>query len=98
MGSSPPAPANNKSQGKAPWLLLLARDRGLEVGAVLNDSLNGCQIRERPRRAGRAASHSPPAPAKNRQVSTEACRFYFFTITSSLFTKNFCRFLASNRY
>ena len=30
---------------------------------------------------------SPSAPAKNRQVSTEACRFYFFTLHSSLFTK-----------
>ena len=32
---------------------------GFEVGAVVNDSLNGCQSRERPRRAVRAASHNP---------------------------------------
>ena len=38
----------------------------LEVGAEVNDSPVDCQSRERPRRAVRAASHSPPAPAKNK--------------------------------
>ena len=39
----------------------------------------------------RAVSSNLTAPAKNRQVSTEACRFYFFTINSSLFTLLFSK-------
>ena len=33
-----------------------------------------------------AAGSSPVTRTRNRQVSTETCRFYFFTINSSLFT------------
>ena len=34
---------------------------------------------------------------KNRQASVETCRFYFFTLHSSLFTQTSCRFLVSNK-
>ena len=37
------------------------------------------------------------ACAKNRQVSTEACRFYFFTLHSSLFTYSLSIFGGSNK-
>ena len=35
--------------------------------------------------------------SKNRQDSSESCRFYLLPIHSSLFPKNTCRFLESNR-
>ena len=35
--------------------------------------------------------------AKNRHSSTEECRFYLLPIHSSLFPKNTCRFLESNK-
>ena len=40
---------------------------------------------------------SPTGGAKNRQGSTESCRFYLLPIHSSLFPKNTCRFLESNK-
>ena len=40
---------------------------------------------------------NPPPATKNRQGSTESCRFYLLPIHSSLFPKNTCRFLESNK-
>ena len=40
---------------------------------------------------------NPSSAAKNRQGSTESCRFYLLPIHSSLFPKMPCRFLESNK-
>ena len=54
--------------------------------------LNLVKKRSDPRKSleitGFEMGSSPSAPAKNRQVSTEACRFYFFTLHSSLLESN----------
>ena len=90
-GSSPPAPAKKiKSTFFVGFFFLLGYNFGrARRGAVVNDSPVDCQSRGRPRSVAKPKSKtrlcvvatrpSPPAPAKNRQVSQEACRFLLFT-------------------
>ena len=59
------------------------KEGGTWRGAVVNDSLNGCQSRGKALPEGKEVPSSAPKIDKFRQKLVD---FYFFTVTSSLFT------------
>ena len=101
VGSSPSAPAKKPKFFNFGFIFSLAE--AVELSPSVPRRLASIVVARRSTRSllqllvllGRVTKNSyqlffprlPSAPAKNRQVSTETCRFYFFTLHSSLFTK-----------